>query len=455
MKTSKFNYKLKNKGGDLLIMNMLTNKTLKINRQYIQTVDEIFKNGSASDSKDLWIEKILKDKGIIIDNSFDEMKILQLRENKMIYGNDTLSIEIIPTYNCNFRCQYCFECLDNYKMEEFTEKKIIRFLERNIPKCKEFRLSWFGGEPLLCKDTVLKITKAAHKLCKENGIPMYGEISTNGYLLDVETFQQLIKHRILEFQVCIDGTKEIHNTSRPHYENNNSYEMIMANLQNIKENVKSGIFKMNIRANVTPEIENVIEDYLNELSSKFADDNRFYVIFQCVRDWGGERVSQEQIVDSEKEIYKRYYEMSHRKGLNGLTTSRFEPINGNCRACRKNGFIIDPQGNLAKCSLASFSKQYEAINRIGYIKESGNIVVDEEKEAQWIVNKPLREECKKCVLLPLCMGGSQCPYSANIQNATNCNKYILSMIDAHMFEIDDNNQIDTLVSLEYKVERNK
>ena len=332
-------------------------------------------------------------------------------------------------------------------MSDATEAKIIKFLEKRIPKCKEFRMSWFGGEPLLCKDRVLRITKKIHEICKKNKIPMYGEMSTNGYLLDVDTFLELIKHRILEFQICLDGTREIHNNSRPHYLNNDSYEVIIRNLLNIKNTVKSGAFRIGIRTNITPQIEGVIEEHLEEIRNNFGDDARFLVIFQCVRNWGGERISQEDIVKSEQDIYKRYYELGRKKGLKGFSTSQFVPLKGNCRACRKNGFVIDPYGNIQKCTLARFSGKYADINRIGYINEFGDMCIDEKKEAEWIVNKQLRNQCKECILLPMCMGGSQCPYSANIKQNNNCIRYMFSMIEAHILGLDEEERIESLESL--------
>ena len=136
---------------------------------------------------------------------------------------------------------------------------------------------------------------------------MYGEMSTNGYLLTVDIFEQLVSNRIVEYQICLDGPEECHNRTRPHKTNIDSYQRIYTNLVNIKNKSKYKSFKLAIRCNITPSIEKYLDKYLATLSECFSHDPRFFVLFQCVRNWGGDCILPEHIVDNESRIYKKWY----------------------------------------------------------------------------------------------------------------------------------------------------
>lgn len=441
-KGSYYNFKCTNDNGELLIMNMRTQASIKIKKEDKDFIESLLVSDTCTELDACKYTGLISG-GFVIPDEFDEIKWLEMKNNEVIYGNDTLSVEIIPTDDCNLRCTYCFEQRMPSCLDEENEIKIINFLKKQIPKCKQFRLSWFGGEPLLYPEQVIRISEVANDLCRENKVPMFGEISTNGYNLDVQIFQQLIRNRITEFQICLDGPERFHNKSRPHYKNNDSYYKILNNLIAIKEQVKSGCFKIAIRTNVTPTIEPYMDEHLSELAKYFKDDKRFMVLFQCVRDWGGDRVSDEQIVANEQAVYKRLYRLASEKGLNAAGELNFAPMIGYCRANRRNGFVIDYEAKIHKCSLSMHSSEFRDIGNIGYISDSGKAIIDEGKQAKWLVSSPIKESCTKCVLYPFCMGG-HCFYSRNIQEKTKCNLYILTMVKEHLYSLDNNNQINML-----------
>ena len=71
MKKSKFNYFVQNEKGDTLVMNILTNKVLKIEKQYLSITKQIFKKELIDESYK-WIEDVLIDKGIMVEDDFNE-----------------------------------------------------------------------------------------------------------------------------------------------------------------------------------------------------------------------------------------------------------------------------------------------------------------------------------------------------------------------------------------------
>jgi uncharacterized protein len=91
---------------------------------------------------------------------------------------------LLPTEKCNFRCEYCYEDFELGKMSESIQLAIERFVERRIDGLDQLTFSWFGGEPLVAKDVVLRLSAYAKKLCDQRSVRFLGGMTTNAYLLE-------------------------------------------------------------------------------------------------------------------------------------------------------------------------------------------------------------------------------------------------------------------------------
>ncbi len=432
------------KYGDYIIFNTLNQQYLKIYKKDFPLFINIFKNNVIDYDYNNKIIRQLYDKKFYVEECEDLSKIVNLKLNTHIYSQDWLYITILPTNYCNFRCIYCYETPKPQTMNVETENAIISFLDKNIKYYKYIRLNWFGGEPLLEKERVVRMTEKINVLCKKYGKPLIGLISTNGYELDLETFKKLISNRILSYQICLDGNTISHNHQRPHYRNNDSYEKILYNLIQIKQNIRSSTFKIGIRANMTPLVEKYLNEHLDTMSQYFANDKRFNVYFQGVRNWGGERIKESdvEIISNEEEYYKKWYDIAFEKGFYSAESLEFAPIYGLCEANLKNGFLINYDGIIQKCSLASYNHLYKDMNDIGYIEKNGKMVIDQVKLSKWIVKNSTNEKCYDCYIYPLCCGGT-CPYMNNIRKITTCLP-IKEMLKAHLRCKSLRNEIDIL-----------
>lgn len=210
-----------------MVLNLRTNKSVKINSEYADQVRKFLEDPITQNDG---FEQYLITNEFVVRNDFDEPKWVEYKHNEAIFGTDTLYVTLMPTNDCNFRCKYCFESNTPQYIDTESVNKIIKFFTVNIPKSTQVRLEWFGGEPLLCKEEVIEISEQVHDICKANKVPLYGTISTNGYLLDVDVFRKLYRSRIISYQICIDGNEIQHNNARPHCSNADSYKTIISNL---------------------------------------------------------------------------------------------------------------------------------------------------------------------------------------------------------------------------------
>lgn len=130
-------------------------------------------------------------------------------------------VTFILTYDCNFKCPYCFEKerVDNTSI--MTTSMVDQIF--NIHKNKINNICFYGGEPFLPQNMDIInyiISKSPHAT--------YSAIS-NGYYLD--EYLEILKKIHIEFiQITLDGSKDYHNMSRILHNGNGTYDKIMKNI---------------------------------------------------------------------------------------------------------------------------------------------------------------------------------------------------------------------------------
>ncbi len=127
---------------------------------------------------------ISKEEGFIVPSDIDETKLLELNYLNSQFNDEYLGIVIAPTMQCNFACPYCFEPRIKDKMSMQTQRALIEFIEMHLKKgVKHIDVTWYGGEPLIYKDIIEKLTKQISKLTLQYNARYSAYIITNGYLI--------------------------------------------------------------------------------------------------------------------------------------------------------------------------------------------------------------------------------------------------------------------------------
>lgn len=125
-----------------------------------------------------------------------------------------MQLTLHMTEQCNMRCRYCFAG-DKVGPKMTLDTAIAAYnlaVKRGDP---ELSVTFFGGEPLLCKDTIMEVVKA-YKLQPEvraGKVRLSFNMTTNGTLLDTEFVAFAKKHNIF-ITLSIDGVREAHDVDR-------------------------------------------------------------------------------------------------------------------------------------------------------------------------------------------------------------------------------------------------
>lgn len=119
------------------------------------------------------------------------------------------TVVLIPSYNCNMDCEYCYEGKEknNSKIMSFKEcEKIIEYLiKQNYNKINFILL---GGEPIYVLH--LKVFHYFFTKMKEYHINYEVSCVSNGLEIS-DKVNDILDLNIKHFQITLDGTEMIHN----------------------------------------------------------------------------------------------------------------------------------------------------------------------------------------------------------------------------------------------------
>lgn len=151
-------------------------------------------------------------------------------------SNEVKALCIHICHDCNLRCRYCFADEGAYHsarefMSEETAKKAIDFLIENSGNRKVLEVDFFGGEPLMCLDTIKNVVYYAKEKAAARGKKFLFTTTTNALLLNdeaIEFFNAEMENVVLS----LDGRKQVHDAIRKTVNGKGSYDFVINNIKN-------------------------------------------------------------------------------------------------------------------------------------------------------------------------------------------------------------------------------
>ena len=113
-----------------------------------------------------------------------------------------------PTDNCNLNCLFCWRNDSNQVKEEISDERLLELVNEAVSLgVKEWVISG-GGDPFSRKRILMQLIRKI----KEKG--MWGQVITNGTLLDNKSISDLIDVGWDQVQVSLDGPRKVHDFLR-------------------------------------------------------------------------------------------------------------------------------------------------------------------------------------------------------------------------------------------------
>ncbi|MCK5060118.1 MAG: radical SAM protein [Candidatus Pacebacteria bacterium] len=345
--------------------------------------------------------------GLLIQEGYNEYSSWRNRFiDKRNDGAHIFILHFLPTIQCQFRCNYCFENGGNRGMGMKAEiiQKSRKWLYEYLvshPEINKLRFVLFGGEPLLRKDIVTQGLHAFHSLAKEKGVEFWCELVSNGELLNETTASILSKYEWRRVQITLDGPKDVHNNRRYGHNKRPTFAKIIRNVQMLLST--NYISKVDIR--ISFDFENA--DSIQRLIKYLAGFNKQYRInlslglitptFQSQKKNENEHLLASKVIATWKVAQEYGFKIPD------------EFITGPwCIAIAKHSAILQPDGALQKCLCTAGRKEYN----FATIAETPKMYLKDARFEHFRRTNQCIEE--KCSFLPMCGGG--CIHDAIVEH---------------------------------------
>ncbi len=139
-----------------------------------------------------------------------------------------MDVTLVLTHDCNLGCAYCYAGAKFQKRmsPETASRAIALAFADGAPRVQ---VSFFGGEPLLAWDELVRSATEARARAVARGVALVMSVTTNGTLLDDDRAATLDALGVY-VALSIDGIREAHDTGRPRAGGGSSFDQVARGL---------------------------------------------------------------------------------------------------------------------------------------------------------------------------------------------------------------------------------
>ena len=309
---------------------------------------------------------------------------------------DVLHLILLPTEACNFRCTYCYEDFRLGHMGARVVRGVKNLLSDRCEELSDLTLSWFGGEPLLALDVIEDVLGHVGRLRDRHPrIAFSSDVTTNGHLLDFQTFDRLLGLGVTRFQVSFDGPRELHDRVRRRADGGATFDRVFGNLCTLAEH--DDPFEIHLRVHVDRENHLEIPGLLDDCAEAFSGDGRFRVFLRKLSRMGGPNDDLLPVFDDDDElaeVMNRLHGHAAERGLAQHLLPSEGPVTP-CYASKANSFVVRADGRVNKCTVVLDHPR----NQVGRLHESGRLELESGEVIPWM--RGLRSGDKLHLMCPM------------------------------------------------------
>lgn len=382
-------------------------------------------------------KKVLVDyffgKGELLDQCGEKEQIVECHSEKYdvdeeIYfrrvneerNKDEYTIVVIPSYNCNMECEYCYEGHEKRESSYMSEKegdKIIDFLLEQKYSC--VNLVILGGEPIFGKnlDLLLSFVK------KMDNFNLNFSVSCVSNGLEVtEHIEEIKKLNISHMQMTLDGGEFVHNRRKVSKQSEkNPFKEVCSSIEILLKNNIEVALRINIDSGNVTQIREI---YKIIMENRWNDTDLFYAYIYPVTYSGNDKtkkyLSEREIfelvilelltIPESEDVFKLDFH-----GISFIDTiianDVFVPMTKFCASC-SNQIVFDGNKKIYTCWWGANNPDFI----IGTFDEN-EIYIESEKLAQWHRHSiETIKKCQRCKYKFICGGG--CVFKAHEINGT-------------------------------------
>jgi len=301
---------------------------------------------------------------------------------------------VVLNLDCNLNCSYCYEedFRGNHYLSEETAAILVETLVRErISQGMDVFLSFYGGEPLLSRDLIQRISEPLLKAARQHGVSYSFSLVTNGTLLNRETAEKLLPLGLKGAKFTLDGPRETHDKERPYASGAGSFDTIMENISAVWD-----IVPLQLGGNFRQENYRSFPRLLDDLLSRgITGEKLTQVHFTPVTPKAGcSEYGSECAFSDEPWLMKAMLLLREEILGKGFTAPKIGV--SACVIEFQNNVVVNWDGSLYKCPAFMGWKELS----IGSLAQGVTDYSDSHHLGNW-----KNDDCLDCPYLPLCFGG--------------------------------------------------
>lgn len=356
------------------------------------------------------LERLLK-AGFILEDTQDELSIVRERFN---YSRQNASavITVMVTNDCNLGCYYCFQSRTEENLAGDKEAETLAYLKQRIELCgkKRVHINWYGGEPMLKRDYISRLSHALQAFAEDSGIRFEASILSNGTFWPRNPLAFVKEHKLTTVQITFDGTEVTHNKIRRRRDKAGPDYNQFAEAVRVIDAIHKDCH-VEVRFNLGPRNTQEIFDFVSFAQQRgwLKKGSRTKLQLAKISPYskGVDFIRSDQLLYSEfKQIVDRVRKLipDHFFDSNTALGELPKPRRAVCSAIAEDSFIVGADRKVYNCGL-QVGEKTSAVGSLD--KHSGNSA--EQTQARWwgSFDPTERPKCKVCTFLPLCWGS--CP----------------------------------------------
>ncbi len=387
-----------------IIFNGLNKEFFSLKQDTLSSLTELISNPNVYTKSHSSILQRLAQLQFIVDDEFDEQEFLRTMRERYIHAKE-YKTTILPTYECNYACWYCFQKHEPIKLDVKKIELIIKHIKKYLIEkgIEDYVLSWFGGEPLTQAKTIEYVSNNLLDFCRGKNINFSSGITTNGALLNIDNIKMLQRCNVNFYQIAIDGDEATHNKNKFDKLSTNSFQLILSNIVCLLQTNNDSCVVLRINYTLsTLKSKTLIHDIEKYIPIEYR--NRIKVDLQKVWQIKEQNVPITLLRELQRKIVESGFELST------------EHIFSMCYVEKEHYNMIFYNGGVEKCDKRPLNKLR------GYIDDDGTIIWKKRPTFQDYDLFDSSCICNNCKYYPLCYCG--CPVLREERIQENDNKVV-------------------------------
>jgi uncharacterized protein len=408
-KWSRYNFLISKDDDSGMLYNSRTGALIHLTKDRLSEFD-----GATELNDDVF--SFLLEQEFLVADDLDEVKLVSARHEAARADDASLSITIELTESCNFRCVYCYQDHVKEHMEDAVKERILGYLRRKIDKLDHLHVNWFGGEPLIRFEALKSLSNSITQYAEQADCRLTQFITTNGSLLTRELAAELKSLGISNVQITLDGSRVVHDLSRPMASGRGTYDSVLDACGHVVEQDIELMVRVNLNKVNCDSIEELLQDLIDH---GVMPDKAIIHIVRAI-DHGNLDATASSICFKNAEFAEKWAHILQSVARFGFGTPTIAPIAYNCPFDLEQAVMIGRDGSIRHCSSTD--------SMIGRIGPDGEEIEAEDTYRRVKGRHPIDDAtCRDCQYLPLCMGG--CSYLQEIgQEKCNPERYVLPQL---------------------------